>query len=864
MNRLRKAAAALIVAGLSITGCSRKPEASAAAGGKLSGQNLLLITLDTTRADRIGCYGYKPAITPTLDALAARGTLFENAIAQVPLTLPSHCSIMTGRYPREHGVRDNARNALGTDFPTLATIAKEHGYKTAAFVATFVLDSRFGLERGFETYSDNMGEVDFKVQQLEWQQPANVVTDRALEWLESAKQAPFFGWVHYYDPHQPYEPPAEFRREGVHPYDGELAFVDTQVKRLTDWLNAAGLVERTLVVVVGDHGESFGEHVEKGHSNFVYQTNVHVPMFFAHPAAVERGKRIAAIVECVDVFPTILELFGWKGPADLMSRSLVPGLAGSHLESVSAYSESNFLLNALGWAEQRAIITDRWKYVSSVKPELFDLRSDPGEMKNLFADEPRIAAGLLKELRDRYDAMTPGQASVVELDSAQLKAIEGLGYAGGSTRTTDEFLTMGLLDPKDMQDVLVQFMAAKDFLQHDQSKDVNLILPLVQHIVERSPNSITFQAMLAMCYMRLNRPADAVPPLEKALQIDREQTSALAMMGDALTQLNRLDKAIEYYRAAISLDKKNAESHAGLADALHKSGKVDEAVEHYKTALKLFPEFAPVHGKLGTILVSQGKIAEAMPHFQEALRLRPQNPENHYNLGLCHAQAGRYSEAAACFQEAVRLKPEYGDAWLNLGIAHLSQGNVPAAKEAFTQTMSVPDFGAEARYHLGVVVAQQGDFEEAVKLFEQAIAMKPDYDEAILELSRFYLTRGQTPDAIRILQIGAKHLPKNVHILELLARVLATSRYDALRDGATALKLAEYASTLTGGREPVLQATLAAAFAETGNFERAVTVARQAQVFVNAGGAELASLKQVLQLQIANYVQQRPYRDSRF
>src|SRR3990172_4504767 len=240
MNAAMRSSRTLAIVGLFLAGCERKPDTPAVAG-KLTGQNVLLITLDTTRADRLGCYGYKPARTPALDALAARGTLFENAFAQVPLTLPSHCSIMTGRYPREHGVRLNGRNALGPAHPTLAGIFKEHGYDTAAFVASFVLDSRFGLERGFDTYSDDMGEVTFKTQPLEWQQPADVVTDRAIAWLDVEKDRPFFCWVHYYDPHQPYVPPQHVMKPELEPYDGELAFVDTQVKRLLDWFEAARL-----------------------------------------------------------------------------------------------------------------------------------------------------------------------------------------------------------------------------------------------------------------------------------------------------------------------------------------------------------------------------------------------------------------------------------------------------------------------------------------------------------------------------------------------------------------------------------------------------------------------------------------------
>lgn len=862
MNRWMKTTTTLVVAGLLLTSCSRKPDTTAVSG-KLSGQNLLLITLDTTRADRLGCYGYKPAATPTLDALAARGTLYENAFAQVPLTLPSHCSIMTGRYPREHGVRDNARNALGTGFPTLASMAKEHGYQTAAFVASFVLDSRFGLDRGFDTYNDDMGEVDFKVQALEWQQPANVVTDRALEWLESSKRKPFFCWVHYYDPHQPYQPPEEFRRNNVLPYDGEIAFVDTQVKRLFDWLTAAGLVDRTLVVVIGDHGEAFGEHVEEGHSNFIYQVNIHVPLLFAHPTVVQRGKRVAAIVESVDVLPTVLDLFGWQGPANFMSRSLAPSLAGRPLESVSAYSESLFLLDALGWAEQRGITTDRWKYVSSVKPELFDHKSDPGETKNLIADEPRTAAKLLKELRDRYDAMTPGQAAVAQLDPAALEAISKLGYVGGSTHTTDEFLTEGLPDPKDMQDVMLQFKAAKEYFdQHDKPEEIATIIPLMKHVVEQSSNSQTFHSFLGLCYMRAKQPADALEPLQAAIRIDPRQTSAMALLGDALAELKRFDEAVAHYRAALALEKDNTGAIVGLANVLYKAGKIDEAVTHYQMALKLFPDHALAHNQLGIALTAQGKVPEANVHLQEAVRLRPRNPEFHYNLGLGLMNARQFPEAAAQLQEAVRIKPNYGDALLKLGMALSAQEAFPAAKEAFTQAMSIPEFTAEACYQLGVLLAKEGNYQESVKMYEKAVADKPTYAPPILDLSQFYLGQGDSPDAVRILRIGATNVPDNVRILERLARVLAVSRYDDVRDSAAALTLAERASKLSGGQEPVIEATLAAAYAESGDFARAIEFARKALRL--AEDAKKDDIASIIHAQLEGYLNNQPFREPRF
>ena len=310
--------------------------------------SVLLITLDTTRADRLGCYGYEPGRTPALDGLAARGVLFEQAFAQAPLTLPSHATMMTGRYPREHGLRVNGRGRLGGHHPTLASLFKERGYHTGAFVGSYALDSRFGLDRGFDVYVDDMSSEG---ESPPFELRAGVVTDRALEWLAAGKRQPFFCWVHYFDPHDPYFPPKAFRGDDMDPYDGEIAYVDSQVRRLLDWLERSGWMRRTVVIVVGDHGESFGEHRESGHTDFLYDTNLHVPLIFAHPTLAVGGGRVGGVVEVADLFPTIVQLVGLKLPKDVLSRSLADALGGGKLEPRVAYSESLYLFSAFGWAQ---------------------------------------------------------------------------------------------------------------------------------------------------------------------------------------------------------------------------------------------------------------------------------------------------------------------------------------------------------------------------------------------------------------------------------------------------------------------------------------------------------------------------------
>jgi len=868
MNRLMKTIFTLAIVGVLLTGCERKPDAPAVAG-KLSGQNLLLITLDTTRADRLGCYGHKPAATPTLDALAARGVLFENALAQVPLTHPSHCSILTGRFPREHGVRDNGANALGPAHPTLASIFKDHGYQTGAFVASFVLDSRFGLERGFDVYSDDMGEVTFKTQPLEWQLPADVVTDRALAWLEGEKDRPFFCWVHYYDPHQPYMPPPEFRKPGLAPYDGELAFVDAQVKRLLNWFDAAKLTNRTLIVVVGDHGEAFDEHGERGHSNFVYDVNLRVPMIVAHPALVPGPRRVAAIVEALDVFPTVLDLFAFKPPEGLLSRSLGAGLAGGELDDASACAESLFAFNSFGWAEQRALTTSRWKYISSTKPQLFDRTADPGEKENLVAAQPRIAGKMLADLKTRYESMIPGQAAVAELDQAARNAIAKLGYVGGTTHTTDEFLTEGLLDPKDHLHLLGKLKLAHEIMGHAENpKDKILALPLLESIVRDSPNSRLFHFMLGNCLFDVGESEKAVSAFQTVVKLDPQNAQGYAVLATTLARLERTEEALEHFALSIKLDDQSSEVHFQFAELLLRLGRSDEAIQHYEKAVVLFPSFAGAHVRLSQALKQKGRTDDAKRHldlaisqFQSTLTRSPQDADLQFRLGMAYVQSERTSEAIATFREALRLQPKHGEALLNLGISLGIHGEVQEAEEILRRATGESETAADANHALGVLLNRQGRIDEALKFYEQCIALNAAKSLAVEELSGFYMGKKRFSDAIRILRLAAAKTPQNVKILNSLAKLLATCRDGQLRDGASAVTLATSASKLTNDREPSVLGTLAAAYAETGDFAQAVETARKAIRL--AGEAKQDELATLIRAQLDEYLKNQPYRDPR-
>src|SRR5438093_1706910 len=369
-----------------------------------AGLNVLLVTLDTTRADRLGCYGYAGARTARLDRLAAEGVRFENAFADAPITLPSHASLLTGLYPFEHGVRNNGNFYLPDRFETLATLLRKRGYRTAAFVSSFVLDRRYGLARGFESYDDRMEEAVALGSGGEAERRGDRTALACTRWLEgyAAQRAstPFFVWLHLYDPHEPYRPPPPFRELFAdHPYDGEVAFADVVVASVLEKLAQLGLLDRSLVVVVADHGESLGDHGEETHSMFLYESAIRVPLILWRPGVLPAGRVVASPVRTVDVAPTILDILGEPPLAAPHARSLRGTIDGRAPERPAAiYAETYVPKLYLNGAALRALREDRYKLIDAPRPELYDLDRDPGETQNRLEQEPALANGLRAEL----------------------------------------------------------------------------------------------------------------------------------------------------------------------------------------------------------------------------------------------------------------------------------------------------------------------------------------------------------------------------------------------------------------------------------------------------------------------------------
>src|SRR4051812_45721467 len=416
--------------------------------------NLLIVTLDTTRADRIHAYGFDGVETPNLDRLAHDGVLFEQAISSAPLTLPAHSSIFTGTFPPAHGVRDNGGFFLDEAQTTIAERLQAAGFSTGGFVGAYVLDHKWGIAQGFQTYFDDFDLTKYQSLSLgSVDRPGNEVADHALAWLDKVAGSRFFGWVHFYDAHSPYNPPEPFKsRYAGRPYVGEIAFVDSQVGRLLSYLDEHDLARNTVVVVMGDHGESLGEHGESTHGFFVYQSTLHVPLLMRTPYDSMTGRRVSDTVRSVDILPTALELLGIRIADRLEGTSLVPLMTGAKKElGLAAYSEAIYPRFHFGWSDLRALTSGRYKYVAAPRPELYDLQQDPRESKNIYSERQALGDRMGQELaalETRMAANASAPTAAVEVDPEARERLAALGYVG-------TFVTAlapdraGLADPKD-------------------------------------------------------------------------------------------------------------------------------------------------------------------------------------------------------------------------------------------------------------------------------------------------------------------------------------------------------------------------------------------------------------------------------
>ncbi len=612
---------------------------------------MILVTLDTVRADHIGCYGDRNVSTPNIDGLARVGVRFSHAYSAVPITLPSHTCIMTGSYPMATGMHDFSGNSLSPKIPTLATILRNHGYATGAFIAAAVLDPRFGLNQGFDVYQGH-----FKFSRLnqanldQMARPGNEVMDGALAWLRSSAHPPFFIWVHLYDAHYPYKVPEPFESEyRTHPYDGGIAFDDAQVGRLLDYLRKHGLFDHSIIAITADHGEGLGQHGEATHGFFIYNSTLHVPLIIAAPGLKPRVVRQSASL--VDVMPTILQILHITIPPTVQGRSLYGEMLGKSGGPPSViYSETYLPLLHFGWSELRGLQENGWKYIDAPRPELYDIRTDPGETKNLAPTHRAMADTMRHRLYDVIRRFTPAShnamAQKTMMDPEMAARLRSLGYVAISVGTVGEANGKSLADPKDRIQVYDLVDAAMTEGQHGHYQES---LAKLSRAVTMAPHCLPIHYLKALDEYHVGNYEESLAEFQEVLKLDPTDALATYYMGLAEVELHNYDAAGQAFTRALKLDPTNYFADYNLGVVKIKQNDVNGAVELFQQAVKLNPDYADALEALGELDLYLKRIPEAIQALEHLVAVEPNSPKAHFELGRAYQAAGRTADAERQF-----------------------------------------------------------------------------------------------------------------------------------------------------------------------------------------------------------------------
>lgn len=702
--------------------------------------NVILISLDTTRADRLGCYGYADARTPTIDTLARRGVLFSQAASPAPLTLPAHSSMMTGFYPTYHGVRLNGTTALSQRHVTLAEALSSSGYRTGAFVGAFVLDGRWGLNQGFDEYDDRFDMKKVKHLDLAGtQRPANEVVDAALRWMDAesgtgteagkdaGKNKPFFTWMHLYDPHTPYAPPepllSEFGRRGPEGlYDGEITFVDQQVERVVTWLRQTGQDRRTIVVIAGDHGEALGSHGEGTHGFFIYDEVMRVPLIIATPFDDLQGVRVDAQVSLVDILPTLLALTGIEAKANAGGRgsSLLPLMFQLDAPEMYAYGESMAPDLQFGWSALHALRSPRYKFIDAPRPELYDLVADPGETTNIAGKQRQVTEEMAKAL-DRLMEETSRDAPAAEhadLDKDTLERLASLGYVATPAAGRHAKRSGPLADPKDKLDVFIAVQRAGELMSGDDH-------------------------------------AQAAQLLESALVAEPDMPQALLMLGSSYTALGRTADAKARFDRVLKNDPESVPGLIGMANILMQSGQTDDVVTLCKRTLSVDPRNSQAYALLGDVYIDRRQPELALPHLEKAVEIQPKITQNRVNLAACLIEMKQFERAQTMLEGILAEQPKFPGAWFNQGVLYDEQRRPDDARRAYLSEVTNHPDSFQARFNLGKVLAALGDWTGSIAQMREVIRIAPKRAEGYLFLARGLLhERGALDDIQGLVEKG--------------------------------------------------------------------------------------------------------------
>jgi len=666
-----------------LTECAGAATSAPLRGSASPHPNIVLITLDTTRADRMGFLGSERGLTPNLDALARQAVVFSRAYAQVPLTTPSHATILTGTYPQFNHV-NYMGDPLGKAVPFLPDILHRNGYRTAAFVGALALEPRRlapGFERGFDIYDAGFhrrGPREDRYHSLE--RRGEEVVSRSLAWLSKRPAGPFFLWVHLYDPHDPYDPPEPYKtRYQAEPYDGEIAYSDAVVAKLLAGLRTRRLFDSALIAVMADHGEAFGEHGENHHGIFLYDETIHIPLLIKAPGQ-HAGKRVETRVGLVDVAPTILRTANLPIPAAVQGESLT-SLIKSHPAGASdqpndsngqvpVYAESGYGHLSFGWSKLQAWRTSKYLYIEAPERELYDQSADPLATHNLAADSKAVADTVAGQVAEFYAKTKREATENTKLDLQQSESLHALGYMSSESGTSSGADKESGADPKLKIGIANLLYQALVHMQNEQYQEA---VPILEQVLEQEPNTPIALLQLGRAYMAVKEYQKAVTPLRNLVEKKPDDAFARYEFGCALVKTGNWEEAAPQFEAAVFQNSGSAMMHFYLALVYQRTSRVGEAAKEFQSALRLDPDNFPANLLLGRLLVMQQRAAEALPYLRKATRLRPDSIDAHHFLADVYAEMGQPVNAHRERAEAERLKSEGGS---RLGTPKEDSGDV--------------------------------------------------------------------------------------------------------------------------------------------------------------------------------------------
>jgi choline-sulfatase len=728
--------------------CSSSPPPPGAAPTPQSptGPSLVLVTLDTVRADHVGAYGARNAITPTIDAMAQSGVRFDRAYTDVPLTTPAHASILTGLHPPRHGVRTNGGTALRDDVTTLAEVLEAQGYATAAIASAFVTARPWNLDQGFQTYDDDLTAVHAVGGRWLQERKADDAVDKATTWLSTVRspERPFFLWVHLYDAHAPYEPPAPWPERLPHPYDGEIAFLDSQLARLVPEVTAAAGAAGAAWILVSDHGEALEEeHGEPSHGAFLFEPTMRVPFVVRPPKPLDAGVVVPNVVSVVDVMPTALTLLGLPVPAGLDGVDLAGWTKNSPVpDRPHAYMESRTLFQRFGYAPEVGFVDGNYKLIDTPSPRLFDVVADPLEQTDRFAEQPEV----VQSLRAHIAAIrATEQESTGTIDAANLQALEALGYVGATAATE---VSKAIVDGKDRVDVILWMDRARDLGQ--TRPGTQEAVGLYDKVLAIDPTLAEAWSARANAEARLGHMDVAIANVERGLAAHPDSTVLETQLATFHMQKGDAATALAVYEKALGHAPANEYLRSGLIRALLKLDRRDDAIAKARAWLAQDPNALYMKGMLGVVLTQAGQAQEAETLLREAVADHVPHPWVRYSLALIAYHRKDLRTAATELEAELAAFPGDADQGLLLGRILFEEKRFAEAAEAFRAVAQAESKPIDGRTGWAQATLEAGDPAQALEILTPILEVQKD-NPTVLAIHHRILTKlGRTDEAEQV------------------------------------------------------------------------------------------------------------------